>query len=205
MFTGIVQGMATLVQQKSSPKSNDGIFSLRVQVVAELLENIKTGASVSVNGCCLTVTGFSGDEMEFDVIDETLERTNLGLLKSGDRVNIERSMRHGDEIGGHTMSGHVHCTGEVLQRIEDAGNLKLCVRAPQAWSKYLISKGFIGFNGCSLTLGEVQQSQFWVHLIPETRRITNLDDFFEGASVNLEFDQNTVTAVDTLEKIHKTD
>lgn len=194
MFTGIVQTQATLQQLVERPNFRQ----LTVAVGPEFLAGLNIGASIAINGCCLTVVQFSTDSVQFDVIDETLRLTNLGQLQVGDAVNFERSLKVGDEIGGHHVSGHVHCTGTIVERIHTPDNWTLWVEFPAAFSRYILSKGFISVNGASLTVGQVVGTRFSLHLIPETLRLTNLA---QAAVVNLECDQQTITIVDTVERV----
>ena len=198
MFTGIVQCQAEVVVIDRSHQT------ARLQLgnlPPEALADLNIGASVAINGCCLTVTAFGNDQVAFDLIDETLSRTNLGELSPGARVNLERALKLGDELGGHLVSGHIHCTGRCLTRTEQGENLALQLAVPNDWQRYLLAKGFIAVNGASLTLGEVEGGYFWLHLIPETRRLTNLDLLAEGQVANVEFDQQTVTLMQTVEHL----
>ncbi|CAI8163931.1 riboflavin synthase subunit alpha [Pseudidiomarina mangrovi] len=194
MFTGIVQTQALIAH--ISERHN--FRQLTVQVEPEFLTALTIGASIAINGCCLTAVQFSTNQVQFDVIDETLRLTNLGALKVGDHVNFERSLKVGDEIGGHHVSGHVHCTGTIVERSNTVDNWTLWVEFPLAFSRYILSKGFISVNGASLTVGQVVGNRFSLHLIPETLRLTNLA---EAEQVNLECDQQTITIVDTVERV----
>ena len=212
MFTGIVQSQAEVL----SINQRNNFINIRVAVDKNLLQGLEIGASVANNGVCLTAVNFtglsSGNEqetennqgfIEFDVIDETLRVTNLGQLTVGDKVNIERSMKVGDEIGGHIVSGHIHTQARLLQRIETADNCELVFGLDSQWQKYIFAKGFICLNGASLTLGKVTDGQFSVHLIPETLSRTNLGTLEVGQSVNIEFDQQTMTIVETIERMRE--
>lgn len=194
MFTGIVQTQA----QVAAIERRDAFLELTLTVAAVHLQQLQLGASIAINGCCLTVAGFSSDTVRFDVIDETLRLTNLGTLQVGDQVNFERSLKLGDEIGGHHVSGHIHCTGDIVERDHRGDNWTLWVAFPAAYQRYVLSKGFISVNGASLTIGQVQPQRFSLHLIPETLRLTNLAT---ARQVNLEFDQQTITIVDTVERV----
>lgn len=135
------------------------------------VDGIQIGASVALNGTCLTVVAQDGDALRFDVIGETLRRTNLGRLAEGSAVNYERSARVGDEIGGHTVSGHVHTTARVACVTDTENNRRLEFELRDAeWAKYILPKGFVSVDGCSLTVGEVTENSFSVYLIPETLR-----------------------------------
>ena len=163
------------------------------------MAGVQMGASVAINGTCLTVTSIDGDAIEFDVIGETLRRTNLGALKPGVKCNYERSTRVGDEIGGHTVSGHVQTTAEVA-RTENNERWQFRLREAR-WAKYVLAKGFVAVNGCSLTVGEVGDDWFSVYLIPETIRVTTFADLGVGGTVNVEVEAQTVAIVDTVERV----
>ncbi|MCW8829246.1 MAG: riboflavin synthase subunit alpha [Gammaproteobacteria bacterium] len=197
MFTGIVQGTAELVEI-------DEKLHFRTHVVRlpeALLTGLEPGASVAHNGCCLTVTAIEGARVSFDLMQETLRVTNLGELKVGDRVNVERAARFGDEIGGHAMSGHILCTAEVSRVIESENNRQIWFRIPSQWRKYVFTKGYIGIDGISLTIGEVEGDEFNVNLIPETLQRTNIGSRQVGDRINIEIDPQTQAIVDTVERV----
>lgn len=198
MFTGIVQGVAELISLER--KSN--LSSFGINLPAATREGLQVGGSVAINGVCLTVVSWDDQAVYFDAMIETLRLTNLGALQQGDRVNFERAARFSDEIGGHLMSGHVIDQVELTSRQElDENNLRLEFTAPPKWMKYIFAKGYIGLNGCSLTLGEVEENRFSIYLIPETRRATTFGDMQEGTRVNLEIDPQTQVIVDTVERV----
>ena len=194
MFTGIVQTQARVAQLND----REQFRQLTVQVAPEYLQQVALGASIAINGCCLTVVAFTADTVSFDIIDETLRLTNLGALATGDNVNFERSLKVGDEMGGHYVSGHIHCTGSVVKRERSADNLALWIEFPERFKAYVLAKGFISVNGASLTVGQVESNRFSLHLIPETLRLTNIET---ADVVNLEFDQQTMTIVETVERV----
>ena len=197
MFTGIVQGTAEVV--RIIEKTEFRIHRIRLPETA--LPGLEPGASVAHNGCCLTVTHIEGDLVDFDLMQETLKVTNLGTLTVGDRVNYERAARFGDEIGGHAMSGHILCTADVVAVESSPNNHRSEVRLPPAWHKYLFTKGYIGIDGISLTIGEVVENEFDVNLIPETLQRTNLGSRKIGDRVNIEIDPQTQAIVDTIERL----
>ncbi len=197
MFTGIVQGTAEVVEILSKEDFRTHVL----RMPAAQLEGLAPGASVAHNGCCLTVTRVEGDHVSFDLMQETLRITNLGRLSVGERVNVERAARFGDEIGGHQMSGHIIATAEVTRVIESENNRKLWFRLPERLGKYLFEKGYIGIDGISLTIGEVKGSEFDVNLIPETLARTNIGTRQPGDLVNVEIDPQTQTIVDTVERV----
>lgn len=202
MFTGIVQGLCPVVRVED--RTNLRTIAVRL---GDLAANVEGGASVAVNGTCLTVTGEeAGGVLTFDVIRETLKLTNLGSLAAGDLVNVERSFRVGDEVGGHILSGHVADTACVVG-IEQADNLReLRFRVDGRWLKYLHHKGFVALDGASLTIAGVDpaQGELVVSLIPETIERTTLGRVAEGALVNLEIDAQTQAVVETVERMLNT-
>lgn len=197
MFTGIVQGTAQIVS--IIEKTN-----FRTQIVKmpqELLNALEIGASVANNGVCLTVTEINGDLVSFDLMAETLRVTNLGELKAGDFVNIERAMQMGSEIGGHILSGHVYCTATVAEVLRSENNCQIWFELPNSDTmKYVLPKGFIAIDGISLTIGEVKENQFCVNLIPETLTRTLIGQRQVGSLVNIEIDPQTQAIVDTVER-----
>lgn len=197
MFTGIIQGTAEIVRIDEKEAFRTHV----VQMPAPLLPGLAPGASVAHNGCCLTVTAVAGDEVSFDLMRETLRVTNLGGLRVGDRVNVERAARFGDEIGGHQMSGHIICTAEITEILRSENNRRIWFRLPAELARYLFPKGYIGVDGISLTIGEVRGDRFDVNLIPETLARTNLGDRGEGERVNIEVDPQTQAIVDTVERV----
>lgn len=197
MFTGIVQGTAEILDIVE----RENFRTHRIRLPKPALEGLVPGASVAHNGCCLTVTRIEGDAIDFDLMQETLRATNLGSLKVGDRFNYERAARFGDEIGGHAMSGHILCTAEVVKVDISPNNCRIRFRLPDNWRKYLFTKGYIGIDGISLTIGEVDGCEFDVNLIPETLERTNIGGRTAGEQVNIEIDPQTQAIVDTVERI----
>lgn len=199
MFTGIVQGTAKV----HDLTDHSALRRLVLDLPPGLGAGLTQGASVSVAGVCLTAVVIAKDRVSFDVIDETLERTTLGALQVGDRVNVERAARFGDEIGGHLISGHIAGTAEVTRVDRTATNCAITLRAPVETVPYLLPKGYVGLDGCSLTLGQVNRADatFQVHLIPETLRVTTLDQARPGTRINLEIDAMTQAVVATVERV----
>jgi riboflavin synthase len=197
MFTGIVsaEGLVKKIHYQSH------IVTLSIKAPRGFSKNLKRGASVAVNGVCLTAKKGSTDNLEFDVIAETLDKTNLKLLQKNGRVNLERSMTAASEIGGHIVSGHIYGVG-IIKGIDDRGETKdLRIQAPPAMMQYLFYKGYVAINGCSLTIGKVLKSSFNIHLIPETLKATNLKGLQKGDLINIEIEQTTVNTVETIKKI----
>jgi riboflavin synthase len=194
MFTGIVQGTAEIVaiEQKQNFRTHRARFPI------EALNGVKCGASIAHNGCCLTVSKIDGELLDFDLMQETLNVTNLGELSVGDSVNYERAARFGDEIGGHAMSGHILGTAEVVDVKVTENNHNIRFSLPHNWTKYIFTKGYIGIDGISLTIGDVKQNEFEVNLIPETLQRTNIGRRKIGDRVNIEIDPQTQAIVDTV-------
>ncbi|HDY7740290.1 TPA: riboflavin synthase subunit alpha [Vibrio vulnificus] len=198
MFTGIVQGTAEVV----IIEAKESFQTYTIRLCGEMLSGLAIGASVAHNGCCLTVTKIAGDLVSFDLMQATLKLTNLGTLRVGDRVNIERAAKFGDEIGGHSMSGHISTTATIDQIIDTPNNRTIWFKLPYDDAmKYILAKGYIGVDGCSLTIGEVEADRFNVHLIPETLNRTLFGQRKVGESVNIEFDPQTQAIVDTVERV----
>ena len=172
-----------------------------VELPGDMAGGLQTGASVAHNGCCLTVTEADGRTARFDLMAETLDKTNLGRLKTGDLVNLERAARFGDEIGGHLMSGHITATTEILRIERTEHNTTMHFALPAALKPYILPKGFVGLDGCSLTIGSVGEDSFCVHLIPETLRRTLFGTRQADDTVNLEIDPQTQAVVDTVGRI----
>lgn len=197
MFTGIIQGRARVVAVHPAT----GLKRLVVEFPQGHLNAIQTGASVALDGVCLTLVEREGNRLHFDVMQTTLATTKTGRLQPGDEVNFERAARLGDEIGGHLLSGHIHVMARVRRIERSENNLALFIDLPENWLRYVFPKGFIAVDGASLTVGQVDEKGFSVHLIPETRRITHFDQLAEGSPVNIEIDSQTQTIVDTLDRL----
>jgi riboflavin synthase len=194
MFSGIVQGTGK-VQKITAKKS---YVSIEISAPKNFNKKLKKGASISVNGVCLTSLDSGQKTLKFDVINETLSKTNISKLKKGSLVNLERSITASTEIGGHLMSGHIHFSGRVEKILTKNTNKDLQIKFPRKYKEYIFEKGYIGLNGCSLTLGKVNKDSFYVHLIPETLEVTNLNVLKKGSLVNIEIDQNTIAVVETV-------
>ncbi|HTN34101.1 MAG TPA: riboflavin synthase subunit alpha [Marinobacter sp.] len=197
MFTGIVQGIATVEKVITAP----GLNTFAIRFPQGTADGITIGASVAINGTCLTVTRQENTILYFDAMQETLRLTTLNELKPGDEVNFERAARIGDEIGGHLLSGHIHTTASIVEILRPENNVTLWFEVPDTWARYIFPKGYIAINGASLTIGEVQENRFNVHLIPETLRATTFGKVSAGDTVNIEIDSQTQTIVDTLARL----
>ncbi len=202
MFTGIVQTKASVV----GIVGDNQFKTICLSVGQEHLQQLNIGASISINGVCLTVTKYelnSNDvvgQVYFDVIDETLNKTNLKHIEQGQKVNYERSVTFGTELGGHIVSGHIHDTAVLSNIVRTKDNVKMELSLSKDWMKYVLHKGFVSVNGCSLTVGNVTEQGFSLHLIPETLSITNLGNYTIGDELNIEVDQQTYTTVQTVER-----
>ena len=153
MFTGIVQGLGEV----KSIDDRSGLRTMIVAVGAGSSRPVQTGASVSISGICLTVTKIDGNEITFDIMGESLNKTTLGSLMIGDQMNVERSATIGDEIGGHLMSGHVYSTVEIIKVDQPENNYVLTFKVAPELIKYILPKGFIGLDGCSLSVVDVDK------------------------------------------------
>ncbi len=197
MFTGIVQSVARI----ASVKDKDGIRTFEIDFPDGFTAELAIGASVSVDGVCLTVTRIvSPSKIEFDVILQSLAVTTLGNYKVGQAVNVERAAKDGAEIGGHPLSGHVDFS-TAIESVATSGNNKvLRIALPDQFRRYVFSKGYIAVNGASLTVSECDKAAGWfeIWLIPETRRATVLDAKQAGDRLNVEIERGTQVVVDTV-------
>ena len=199
MFSGIVQEIGII---DSLVEGNEHL-TITVSCSVDFAKDKKVGDSVSVDGVCLTITKKTNSSLTFDAVKETLERTIIKNYAKGSYVNIESSLSFGGSVGGHLMSGHIHLKGIVKEVLIVGDSKDIVIDTLPEWSKYLSEKGYIGINGCSITIGKIHDSRFQIHLIPETLKTTNLDNLVFGDEVNLEIDQSTIVIVDTTERILK--
>jgi riboflavin synthase len=197
MFTGIVSGKG---QVQKITKYKD-CLSLIIKAPKGFSKNLVKGASVAVNGVCLTVKKGKTDFLEFDVIEETIQKTNLKNISRLSKVNLERSMTAKTEIGGHLVSGHIHGTGEVLKVINKQATKDLQIKIPKSLREYFFYKGYVALNGCSLTIGRVLKTSFYIHLIPETVSVTTFKDIKKGDLINIEVEQATINTVETVKRV----
>ena len=193
MYTGIVSGTAPVI----AVADGEGIRTLTIDLDG-FSDGLQIGASVSLDGVCMTVVSMEGTEVHFDAIEETLGRTTLGRAIQGHMVNVERSLRMGDELGGHILSGHVMMTAKIIGRVERGEGLDLVIENPLEARPYILEKGFIAIDGMSLTIGEASDEGFALHIIPETLRVTTIGEKEVGDSVNLEIDSRTQAVVETV-------
>jgi riboflavin synthase len=183
MFTGLIEEVGGVLALGTTDRGT------RLQIAApRLAEKIQIGNSVAVNGCCLTVTARHGNQLTFDLLEETIERTNLKNLRGDDRVNLERALAADGRLGGHFVQGHVDCAARILTLEETGADCRLQVELPAEFAHYVAHKGSIAVNGISLTIAELAQQSFTVWIIPHTRTETNLGTARAGDLVNLEFD-----------------
>ena len=183
MFTGLIEEVGKVV---ATPASN---YGTKLEVAApRIAREAQTGESIAVNGCCLTLTSRRGDRLSFDLLEETIGRTNLKKLRQSSRLNLERALRADGRLGGHFVQGHVDCVSRIIAFDRKDPDFRLEVELPKNSRHYVASKGSIAVNGISLTVGEVLPRSFAVWIIPYTKRHTNLDRATIGDLVNLEFD-----------------
>ena len=183
MFTGIVTDLGPVRRITPGP-----VTRLEIETAYPVGE-IAIGASVCCNGCCLSVVEKGPNWMAFEVSQETLSVTTLGQWQVGTRVNLERALKVGDELGGHLVSGHVDGVGKIVEQRPDGGSIRLTFEAPKPLMRFIASKGSIAIDGISLTVNEVTDSSFGVNIIPITQEVTNLGAARAGVAVNLEIDQ----------------
>ena len=195
MYTGIVQGVCLVV----GVNAEAGITALHVDL-RDHANGLQPGASVALNGTCLTAVAIDAGEVRFDLVKETRALTNLGRLQAGSLVNVERSFRVGDEVGGHILSGHTAALATVTDIQASQGHRVVTVEVPAQWTPYLMPKGFVALNGASLTIQELDRPRntFAVSLIPETLARTTFDQVCVGDALNLEVDAQTQAVVDTV-------
>lgn len=181
MFTGLIEDLGRVIDISVSSKGAK-------LVVETKLSDIKIGDSVSVNGACLTVTEIRGNKYSFDVSPETLKRTNLGLLRRGDYVNLERALKIGDRLGGHIVQGHVDFTSKIKALKFLGKHYELVIEIPNDWISYIVEKGSIAIDGISLTVNYMQNNSVYINIIPHTYEKTNLRFRRNGDLVNVETD-----------------
>ena len=203
MFTGLVEAQGAVRRLEQGSQG----LRLSLAVPAKLLTDLALGDSLAVDGLCLTVADIDGDTLGFDVIPESLRRSNLGRLSVGDGVNLERSLQLQSRLGGHLVSGHIDCTGEVRACDDSGTETILEVAVPGEWRRFLFAKGSVALNGVSLTLATVRpeaesaEAHFSVCLIPVTLAETNLGQLSVGDLINVETDQLARYTVETAERL----
>jgi riboflavin synthase len=183
MFTGLIEEVGRIVAVHARDQGTE------LQIAAPgAAKHVNPGESIAVNGCCLTLTSCRGDRLTFDLLQETVARTNLRALQQDSRVNLERALRADARLGGHFVQGHVDCVATILAFDRKGPDFRLEVALPKNYAHYVASKGSIGVNGISLTVAEVLPASLAVWIIPYTKSHTNLDRATIGDLVNLEFD-----------------
>jgi riboflavin synthase len=182
MFTGLIADIGTVEEIESGPEGT------RLEIRTTLAGELSPGDSVAVNGACLTAADVDGDRIGADVMNQTLERTSLGPLEPGERVNLELPLRLSDRLGGHLVQGHVDGTGEVAGLREDGFARRLTIDVPGELRRFVVERGSVAVDGVSLTVAAVTEQGFEVALIPETLERTTLGDAAQGTRVNLELD-----------------
>ncbi len=182
MFTGIITDIGTVTEL-----TQEGDLRARITMAYET-GGIDMGASIASDGVCLTVVDLGSDWYEVQVSRETVDMTNLGDWKQGQRVNLERALRVGDELGGHIVSGHVDGMAEVVAMRDEGDSTRVTLRAPEALARFIAPKGSVALNGTSLTVNEVDGCDFGINFIPHTKASTNWGDTAVGDRVNLEID-----------------
>jgi riboflavin synthase len=183
MFTGLIEEVGNVLWIRATEHGT------QLQIAApRTAESVRTGESVAVNGCCLTVTAHRGGQIAFDLLAETLDRTNLRQLRRESAVNLERALAPSGNIGGHFVQGHIDCASRVISFAQNGADHRLEIELPADFAHYIADKGSIAVNGISLTVAEVLPESFAVWIIPHTRQSTNLQTAQPGDYVNLEFD-----------------
>src|SRR5215831_439608 len=183
MFTGLIEEVCTIVGVRTRDRGTE------LQIAAPgIAKHVNPGESIAVNGCCLTMTSCHTDCLTFDLLAETIARTNLHDLRQDSAVNLERALRADGRLGGHFVQGHVDCVAPIIAFDAKGADFRLEVELPEDFTHYVASKGSIAVNGISLTVADVLPRSFAVWIIPYTKRHTNLDRATIGDLVNLEFD-----------------
>ena len=196
MFTGIIQSISL----DSTFEAKEFGATLTLGVENNFNDNLKIGDSIAINGVCLTVTSFTDNTICFDIIHESLKLTNLNDNFRKISFNLERSLKMGDEIGGHMVSGHVHQIAEVISFTDDKERI-LTIKKGDNFKEYIFQKGYVAVNGISLTISNSNEDHFSVSLIPETIKATNLSFLKKGDFLNIEADQQTIAIVETIKNL----
>ncbi len=183
MFTGLIEEVGNVTAVEAIKNGTE----LKI-AAPRIAKKIRRGDSLAVNGCCLTLTSRRGDELVFNLLDETIARTNLKKLQRNDPVNVERAVAGMERFGGHFVQGHIDCVSPVIDYQKSGADFRLEIQLPKAFSHYVACKGSIAVNGISLTVADVLPESFVVWIIPYTKTHTNLDHAQAGDPINLEFD-----------------
>ena len=183
MFTGLIEDVGRIVAAHAAE------HGAQLEIAApSTAKHVRAGQSMAVNGCCLTLTSRRGDRLTFDLLEETIARTNLRDLQPNSPVNLERALRADGRLGGHIVQGHVDCVSRIIGFDRKGADFRLEVELPERFARYAASKGSIAVNGISLTVADVFPRSFVAWIIPYTKSHTNLDRAKAGDLVNLEFD-----------------
>jgi len=186
VFTGIIEGQG-IVKKFDIKTQNRSAAKMGIDL-GNLAKGLQIGDSVAINGVCLTVIHISKNQAEFEMIDETLRKTNLGMIKSGDKVNIERSLKVGERMEGHFVLGHIDGTGKIIKIEKLSKEIKFWIELPKDLARFVVKKGSITVDGISLTLIDVLKNKISICIIPHTMKITNLGSKKIGDKVNIETD-----------------
>jgi riboflavin synthase len=183
MFTGLIEEIGTVLWIRATEKGT------QLQIAAPgIAADVRKGDSIAVNGCCLTVASRRNEQITFDLLGETVSRTNLGALRRDNLVNLERALAVNGRLGGHFVQGHIDCTAPVLAFEETSAGFRLEIALPEDYARYVAEKGSIAVNGISLTIAEANNESFTTWIISQTRSSTNLKNAQPGDVMNLEFD-----------------
>lgn len=183
MFTGLIEEIGSVLWIRATERGTE------LEIAApDIAKYIRTGDSVAVNGCCLTITAHRAEQVTFDLLEETLDRTNLKNLRRESSVNLERAIPADGRLGGHFVQGHIDCATRVIAFDQAGGDYRLEIELPPQFSHYVAFKGSIAVNGISLTVAEILPESFAVWVVPHTKRNTNLQSTVPGDLVNIEFD-----------------
>ncbi len=182
MFTGIITDVGTIAEL-----DQQGDLRARIQTGYDTA-SIDIGASIASDGVCLTVVALGADWYDVQISAESVGKTNLGTWVVGKRVNLERALKVGDELGGHIVSGHVDGVAEIIKMVDEGDSTRVTLRAPKALAKFIASKGSVALNGTSLTVNDVDGADFGINFIPHTKEMTTWGDMAEGDMINLEID-----------------
>ena len=186
MFTGIVTAMGEVTA--ITPIGGGHDMRLRIATPAGWLDGLAMGASICCSGCCLTAVAFDAGGFEVEASAETLSRTTLGEWRVGRRINLERSLKLGDEMGGHIVSGHVDGVGRVVAAVPENGSTRWTFAVAPALLRFIAAKGSVAVDGCSLTVNQADGAGFGVNIIPHTAAVTGFGALREGDAVNIEID-----------------
>jgi riboflavin synthase len=183
MFTGLIEEIGSVLWIRATDRGTE------LEIAApDIAKYIRTGDSVAINGCCLTVTAHRAEQVTFDLLEETLDRTNLKNLRRESSVNLERAIPADGRLGGHFVQGHIDCATRVIAFDQAGGDYRLEIELPPQFSHYVAFKGSIAVNGISFTVAEILPESFAVWVVPHTKRNTNLQSTVPGDKVNIEFD-----------------